>query len=174
MDALDKLIADEVAELARLQTAVKLQEIKVATLRQAASVRPAVSEPRPRTKQKTSAPSKGKPKGAISVLWRNVFRVLAGRPSPFSYADVSVAYKDAVGKEVALASIRDRVRTFIDSEFMTGNPEDGFKFTATAIEKFALSEGGANENGEAEASPETSEVSASLTSEELDLTAYSH
>jgi hypothetical protein len=155
MDALDKLIADESNELSRLQAAVKAQQIKVDALRLAASARPiATAETSIGIGTKPKSAAKGKPQGAISKVWRDVFHSLFQGSDAFSYGIISKIYTATTDSVVTMAAIRDRVRRFVEQGFLVGNPETGFTLTPLAISKFGLTKDSPNENGAAEATPE--------------------
>ena len=136
MDALDQMIQTEVQELARLHNAVNAQKIKVDALMAAATARPAarpVQEARPPVKS-----SGGKPKGAISSLWRKILKAAYQSGKAQSYQEMRAIYEKEHGSAPDLSSIRDRMRNFIEWGFVEGTPDTGFTVTEVAAKKFSF------------------------------------
>ena len=157
MDALDEMIQAEKAELGRLEAAVSKQRIKVDALMAAAEARP-VSAPSATTAKKKSAGGKGKPKGAISKLWQEVLGELYAFKGPWQYVEVQNCFEHLHGKKPELASVRDRVRSMIDNDYMSGNPDEGFIVTDYAAQKFGFKR--SNEFGESAPNAEGESVAA--------------
>lgn len=152
MDALEKLIAAESAELLRLQDAVKAQEIKVETLLLAASARPLMHSGGAKVRQKTG--SRGKPKGSISRVWRDVMPGLRALRRSFKYADMASCYTEMHKTEITMSAVRDRARNFVELGYFEALSDGSFEFTEFAIEKFGLNKIAQNENGATKAAPE--------------------
>lgn len=157
MDALDQLIASETQSLADLLTRYNSQKIKVDALMAAAAARPAA---RPNQVSKATPSSGGKPKGAISVAWRVVLEKAYQLGRAVSYQDVQTLYAQEHGKERDLSSIRDRIRNFIESGFITGTPETGFTVTDVAVAKFSFSKPTQASEGNGSLGSDASEPSA--------------
>lgn len=139
MDALEQLIREERRELvelhdelSKLQISVAAKEAKVAALEEAANLRP-TSKAKPRRG--------GKPKGAISAPWKNTLKALYITPGgPWSYAQIKACYDYTNNQDLALPSVRDRVRALIDSGLIVGDPDEGFCVTSAAAKKFNFPE----------------------------------
>lgn len=158
MDALDHLIQTETQELSRLQGAVSAQKIKVDALLSAAAARPA-------TKSLSSAakPVKstgGKPKGAISGLWRKILNAAYQTGRAQSYQDMRALYELEHGSAPDMSSIRDRMRNFVELGLVIGTPEVGFTVTEFAASKFSFSKPSGASEGNGPHGSDASEPSA--------------
>lgn len=142
MDALDQLIQHEKAELARMESdlskmenAVSRQRVKVGALLAAAEARPSLATV---SNKKQSGTSKGKPKGAISKLWQSVLSELYAHKGPWTFAEIQGCFEHVHDKRPELSSVRDRVRSMIENNYMVGDPESGFCVTDFAAQKFGF------------------------------------
>jgi hypothetical protein len=134
MDALDIMIRDQLAELEALRLQLAAQEAKVEALQQAAALRPIVSG-------RKSSPAKlgGKPRGAISSQWKEALRLMyASGSAPWHYAAIKATFDLANHKDLNLASVRDRVRSLVETGLMSGDAEHGFTVTELAAKKFGF------------------------------------
>lgn len=132
MDALDQLIRTEQEALDALRLQVAAQEAKVSALIAAASLRPVAGESRaPSTKG-------GKPKGAISAPWKNTLGELYAFGGVYPYTSIKACYDHMNGANLAIASVRDRVRSLVDSLLLAGDPDQGFYVTDAAAKKFGF------------------------------------
>lgn len=133
MDALEHLIRSEEAELERLRILIAAQEAKVAALREAASLRPAAASKR----NGVGSPRSGKPKGAISAQWKDTLAALYSyQPKVWSYNDIKGCFDHVNKQNLNIASVRDRVRSLVDSGLMQGSAESGFEVTEGAARKY--------------------------------------
>ena len=132
MDALDTLILAEKAELERLRLRVAAQEATVAALVEAAALRPNASAKR------ILLSRGGKPKGAISSPWKNTLAQLYKTGRAWPYNQIKACYDHTNGADLALASVRDRVRSLVEGGLMVGNADDGFVVTDLAAKKFSF------------------------------------
>ena len=158
MDALDKLIATEAKALADLSASYNAQKIKVDALMAAAAARPAPQANRLQDSQPKSGA--GKPKGAISVAWRMALEKLYQSEQPATYLDFQHAYEAANDKKLDMSSIRDRVRNFVATSLLTGDPENGFSVTDIAVTKFSFSKPSGASEGNGSHGSDASEPSA--------------
>mgnify|MGYP005854348653 CR=1 FL=1 len=131
MDALDELIRDAREKVRELKLALTAAEAELAAFEKAAALRPATTEPR-----NAPAGRGGKPKGAISKAWKDTLAELYKYGRRYPYADIQSCYEHVNETQLALASIRDRVRALVETGYLEGDPADGFKVTETAAFKF--------------------------------------
>jgi hypothetical protein len=131
MDALDQLILAERRLLDELRIQVAAQEAKVAALVEAASLRPNFT-----ASKKGPTGRTGKPKGAISANWKNTLRELYATGKAWPYADIKACFDHVNTADLAIASVRDRVRALADAGLMEGDADAGFKVTEAAARKF--------------------------------------
>lgn len=160
-DALEKHIDDEngalediQAQIAVLRELEKVQAAKVSALREAARLRPLPSKTG--SSRVVINVRRGKPKGAISQVWRDTLRRLHSTGARQSYEAIAELYSFGTGDNVNMSSVRDRVRAMVKSGLIEGSPHEGFRVTEDAAKRFSF----ANENGEASASPDTEGVGA--------------
>lgn len=81
--------------------------------------------------------SRGRQPGAISTEWRSVLETLWEASERSSYADIH-ALAELHGIKAALASVRDRVRNFVESGFLDGDADSGFSVTQAAADRFGF------------------------------------
>lgn len=134
MDKLDQHIADKEAELSEIEARRAVLCAELEALRLAASLRPAATSGGPR-RSKAASPSKGRTKGAISKEWRAVLAEVFKSNTYLSYEEIhDIAVH--LGNDVALGSVRDRVRNMVKTGLLEGDPEVGFCVTDEAVERF--------------------------------------
>lgn len=163
MDALDKMIADKRAERDALGERVRLLDAEIAALETAARLRPVASSPAPRNAERAPTTTKrgggGRRPGDISMQWRKILadvHELGGVDSYDQIAEIATMH----GAQLALSSVRDRVRNLLATGLMEGGAGDGFRVTEQAAERFGFAkesappEGGAD-TGEAPPSPDS-------------------
>ena len=80
----------------------------------------------------------GKPTGAISKKWRYVLEGLLP-PSDVHTAEDIKALAELRGLELEAGSLRDRLRRFVDSGFLTKHPDGKFSVTESAVSRFNFS-----------------------------------
>jgi hypothetical protein len=143
MDALDNMIRDQLIELDRLRRELTAKEATVDALQQAAALRPLVS-----SRKTSTGKGGGKPKGAISAPWKETLGALyrAGQ-GPWGYPAIKVCFDGTNDKDLNLASIRDRVRSLVESGLMSGDADHGFTVTELAARKFNFKKAEAPTNG---------------------------
>lgn len=162
MDALEKLISEKKALLGELRERVNALGPEIAALELAARLRPAstgsthaVSLPRatmrtPHTRAATqSGVGGGRKPGDISQAWRVILNGVYQLGGPVDYEMVGMVAKEN-GSDLALTSIRDRVRNFVKTGLMSGSAPSGFIVTKNAVEKFGFTK----ENGPPKGSPD--------------------
>ncbi len=161
-DALEKLIDDETAALETVRSQIttlreqeRVQAAKVLALQEAARLRPIT--PKNGSSRANATVRRGKPKGAISEAWRNALRRIHSTGTRLSYDAIAELYSFGTGETANMASVRDRIRSMVKSGLIDGNPQEGFTVTEDAAKRFGF----ANENGEAEASPDADEATTS-------------
>lgn len=132
MDALDELILAEREVLEGMRVQLAAQEAKVAALVEAAGLRPTASNKKP-------LPTRGgKPKGAISAPWKNTLAEIYKTGQAWPYGQIKACYDHTNSADLNLASVRDRVRSLVETGLMSGTPEDGFAVTEIAARKFSF------------------------------------
>lgn len=155
MDELEKAIADLSRKIDRWTRQAEEGRIELAALQKAAKLRPsganAVRRPPdaenddygPEIEDSTSASGAddaGKPgrrPGAISAEWRDVLLLLWMLGVPHTYTQIHDIAKGQKGLDIKdIASTRDRVRSFVANNLMTGTPLAGFTVTEEAAERF--------------------------------------
>jgi hypothetical protein len=143
MDALDHEIAAKRRERDELAARVSTLSVEIAALERAASLRPAGRSRRSSagsvaaTVLSDRPARRGRQPGAISYQWRGWLAAIAARGERVSYGDIQkIAMSD--GGELAMASIRDRVRKFKAEGIMDGDPKTGFVVTDDAVARFGL------------------------------------
>lgn len=140
MDKLDSLISEKLAQkkvleakLSGVQKELTVLDAEVEALQTAAELRPANG----RTKTKGSG-KKGRQPGAISEEWRNVLAEVVLHydvNNRASYNDIH-AVAELLNLNIALNSVRDRVRNMVKTGLLAGTPDDGFYVTEAAVNKF--------------------------------------
>ena len=112
-----------------LQTELVAVQAELAAYERAAALRPV-------TKKRSSTARGGKPKGAISKAWKDTLAELYAWGRQYPYAEIQACYEHVNSSELAIASVRDRVRSLVDTGYMAGDPDQGFSVTETAARKF--------------------------------------
>lgn len=132
-DKLDRMIQDKAREVSEvrsqiqgLQRSLEIMEAQLAGLEAAAELRPSVAQ----------EIKKGRQPGAISREWRGVLNRV-WMLGPLTYQGI----RDAAASEglnVDISNVRERVRTFVKSSLLEGDPEGGFSVTNEAAERFGF------------------------------------
>lgn len=163
MDALDQAIEAKRLEIARMRSRMEILSAELAALEFAAHARPPTNgrgeaNNGSRTVQSIGRSGAGRRPGAISHQWRSILAAVYSSGAAQNYEGIrSIASN--MGTSIAPSSVRDRVRSLVDNEFMTGSPESGFIVTEVAAKRFGFAkenappEGGA-EFGEGSPSPD--------------------
>lgn len=161
MDALDKIIAEKRAERDALLEKARLLDAEVSALELAAELRPATTPSRAGKRAGvTGRKGGGRKPGDISHAWREILMSVYQASAPHSYDEIS-AVAAGRGNDLAMSSVRDRVRNLVQTGLMAGDARDGFTVTQDAAERFGFAkkndppEGG-SDTGEGGASPEMS------------------
>ena len=168
MDALDKLIIEKRADGQSLREALMKNEAEIAVLELAARLRPAsarVHAPRVDVaggdeRRTSSVPSRhggGRKQGDISHVWRGVLAGMYAHNGRLSYERIH-AVTAVTGLDITLASVRDRVRSFIATGLVEGDPEIGFAVTQDAVERFGFTK----ENDPPEGGSDTTDATTSV------------
>jgi len=133
LDKLEKLIAEKrsaVEELRQmindLERRILVAETELAAFEAASTLRPL--GPR--------IILRGRQPGAISEKWKNVLK-RAHHGGPWGFDDI-IKMAAREGMDYDLPTIRDRVRYFVRSELMEGNPSTGFVVTDQAAARFGF------------------------------------
>ena len=154
MDALEQMIRTEEERLSKLRADVALQEIKVGTLKEAAALRPA---PIPGKKNSGAARSGrigGKPRGAISGPWKSTLAELYAHGGPYPYARIKSCYDYVNKADLALPSVRDRVRSLVETQLLEGDADTGFSVSEIAAGRFGFAKKTEAPVGSADGTPE--------------------
>lgn len=150
MDKLDKMIADKQAEGESLKQEIAQRAeryerllIEIQVLKDAAKARPAVAaRPNavaPKKSKERAVKRGGRQAGDISREWRQALRVLHLQRKRASYSDVHSAAA-SVGIDTKMPNVRERVRSMVENELLSGSAEQGFWVTKEAVARFGLDE----------------------------------
>jgi len=167
MDQLDKAIADLAKKIERWARQAEEGRIELAALQKAAKLRPpgasAVRRPPDAenddygpeqadfigaTTQAEDGRRPGRRPGAISADWRQVLQCLWLIGAEHTYAEI---HEFARGMKIDIkdiASTRDRVRSFVANNLMSGTPETGFTVTEEAAARFGFDSNSASSVGD--------------------------
>ena len=166
MDALDRLILDKRGDGDKLRAALLKNEAEIAVLELAARLRPVAAasiamvdvdkRDALRTTGATPRHGGGRKPGDISHAWRRVLAGMNSQEGRLSY-DRITALTAQYGLKVTLSSVRDRVRNFLATGLVEGDPENGFAVTQDAVERFGFTK----ENDPPEGGSDTDDVDAS-------------
>lgn len=136
MDKLDELIHDKQREInelglhiADMQRRLDLAQAQLAAYEEAAAARPTIAAEIPTRR--------GRQPGAISMEWREVLAIMASHGEPYTYGQIT-DIANRIGLSLDIASVRDRVRSFMGLGFLIRISEDGFIVTEDAINRFGL------------------------------------
>lgn len=152
MDALDQAISAKRDEIARLRASLDVLSAELAALEYAATLRPATTSRGGRAAvSPAETPRKsagGRRPGDISLQWRKILGEVYRRGIPLDYDAISDVARSQ-GKEIGLASIRDRIRNLANSGLVDGDPSAGFIVTEMAAQRFGFTKNNAPPEGEA-------------------------
>lgn len=138
MDALEQMIRTEEERLDRFRAQVSLQEIKVGTLKEAAALRPAVTSGKKAPGAARGGRIGGKPRGAISAPWKGTLAELYSWGGHYPYARIKRCYDHVNNADLSLPSVRDRVRSLVETGLMEGDADQGFSVTEDAAKRFGF------------------------------------
>jgi hypothetical protein len=79
----------------------------------------------------------GRRPGDISQEWRGILAAIYSSGTPYSYEDIR-RFAATQGKDLALSSVRDRVRNLVETDLMAGSTENGFVVTEIAAKRFGF------------------------------------
>ena len=138
MDKLQQMIMEKKAEVEDLRSRISVLEAEVAALELADKLRPVtVSSPGRPASQGGARSSGGRRKGDISKVWRGILKGIYDLGAPVDYDTVEMIARKQ-GQELALSSIRDRVRNMVKTGLMVGDVQSGFTVTEDAAERFGF------------------------------------
>jgi hypothetical protein len=138
MASIISAIADRQRRLADLTREVEAVRDDLAALTRAAQImglepiadqpsRPLGDEPR----------RGGKPRGAISVKWREILRELHSLGGKHTPADIA-ALANLKGENLAPSSVRDRLRNLANSGFLERFDDGKYAVATKAVEQFGM------------------------------------
>lgn len=159
MDALEQMIRTEEERLSKLRADLALQEIKVGTLKEAASLRPVTVLGKRAPATARGGRVGGKPRGAISSPWKGTLAELYAWGGPYPYARIKACYDHVNKADLALPSVRDRVRSLVETHLLEGDPDTGFSVTQVAAERFGFAKRTEAPSGNADGTPVTGDLS---------------
>lgn len=144
MDALERMISEKRSEVAALLTRAELLKAELSALELAARLRPVADS---RTHSRVSAPNParaggGRKPGDISHDWRGILGDIYRLGMAVDYEMIAEVAKDR-GVELAMSSIRDRVRNLTRTGLMTRDTHQGFVVSEDAVKRFGFTK----ENG---------------------------
>lgn len=154
MDKLQQMIMEKKTEVEDLRSRISVLEAEVAALELADKLRPVTASSAGRPASRSGARgSGGRRKGDISKVWRGILKEIYDREAPVDYDTVEMIAREQ-GQELALSSIRDRVRNMVRTGLMAGGVQSGFTVTKDAAERFGFAKENSGSAGPEEANTE--------------------
>lgn len=145
MDRLDSLIEKKRREVEDLRRKLQFGEVELHTLEQAAKARPLKGG---RTTAPTAASNlndkkdrtyAGKPKGAISKVWRDVLRRMFSNGNPFRDFDAIFGIVGKAGIDAIDKSVRDRLTKYV-ADGILDQTDEGYRVSRDSIDRFGLND----------------------------------
>ena len=139
MDALERMIGEKRSEVAALLTRAELLKTELSALELAARLRP-VADSGTHSRVVVPNPARaggGRKPGDISHDWRGILGDIYRLGGAVDYEMIADVAKER-GTELAMSSIRDRVRNLTRTGLMEGDTQQGFVVTEYAVERFGF------------------------------------
>jgi hypothetical protein len=139
MDALERMISEKRSEVAALLTRAELLKAELSALELAARLRPAwtTKAPQRHDDAKPARVGGGRKPGDISHDWRGILGDVYRLGMAVDYEMIAEVAKDR-GTELAMSSIRDRVRNLTRTGLMEGDTQRGFSVSEDAVKRFGF------------------------------------
>jgi hypothetical protein len=139
MDALERMISEKRSEVAALLARADLLKAELSALELAARLRP-VADSRTHSRVVVPNPARaggGRKPGDISHDWRGILGDVYRLGMAVDYEMIAEVAKER-GTELAMSSIRDRVRNLTRTGLMEGDTQQGFVVSEDAVKRFGF------------------------------------